>query len=83
MLRVLLTIGAIVVGIAGSPAAQAAPPTATTSPSPAPTAGASVYYPDCKAACADGVAPLYRGQLGYRPGLDRDGDGVACEVCPR
>ncbi|MCL2737150.1 MAG: excalibur calcium-binding domain-containing protein [Propionibacteriaceae bacterium] len=22
---------------------------------------------------------MYRGQPGYRPALDRDGDGIACE----
>ncbi|MGD1171018.1 excalibur calcium-binding domain-containing protein [Mycobacterium seoulense] len=70
--------GAIAVGIAVAPPAQAAPSTSTTT---SPTTGASVYYPNCKAACADGVAPIYRGQPGYRPGLDRDGDGIACEVC--
>jgi len=39
----------------------------------------SVYYPDCAAARAAGAAPLHRGDPGYRSGLDRDGDGVACE----
>jgi hypothetical protein len=48
-------------------------------PAPAPGTGPSVYYPNCKAAPAAGAAPLYRGQPGYRPGLDGDGDGVACE----
>ncbi len=28
---------------------------------------------------AAGKAPLYRGQPGYAPKLDRDGDGIACE----
>jgi hypothetical protein len=28
---------------------------------------------------AAGKAPLYRGDPGYRAGLDRDDDGVACE----
>ncbi|WP_444543648.1 excalibur calcium-binding domain-containing protein [Nocardia aobensis] len=28
---------------------------------------------------AAGAAPLHGGEPGYRPGLDRDGDGVACE----
>lgn len=37
------------------------------------------YYPSCKIARAAGVTPLRRGDRGYRPGLDRDGDGVACE----
>jgi hypothetical protein len=44
-----------------------------------PSDGPSVYYPNCKAARAAGAAPIYAGQPGYRPGLDRDGDGVACE----
>jgi len=39
----------------------------------------STYYRNCAAARAAGAAPLYRGQPGYRPGLDRDDDGVACE----
>jgi hypothetical protein len=38
-----------------------------------------VYYANCDAVRAAGAAPLYRGQPGYRAGLDRDGDGVACE----
>jgi excalibur calcium-binding domain-containing protein len=42
-------------------------------------ANGSVYYPNCAAARADGVAPLYLGQPGYRAPLDADGDGVACE----
>ncbi|WP_252171709.1 excalibur calcium-binding domain-containing protein [Sphingopyxis sp. USTB-05] len=25
------------------------------------------------------MAPIYRGELGYREGLDADADGVACE----
>jgi hypothetical protein len=70
--------GAVAVGSAGAPVAHAAP--STTTPSPAPTQGSSVYYRNCAEACADGVAPIRRGQPGYRPGLDRDGDGVACEV---
>ena len=39
----------------------------------------AVYYRNCAAARAAGAAPMYRGQPGYRPALDRDGDGVACE----
>ena len=37
------------------------------------------YYPNCTAARRAGAAPLYRGQPGYRPPLDRDRDGIACE----
>jgi hypothetical protein len=55
-------------------APQYVPPAA-----PTPDVGSPVYYPNCKAAKAAGATPLYRGQPGYRPGLDGDGDGVACE----
>jgi hypothetical protein len=41
--------------------------------------GSPVYYPNCDAARAAGAAPIYRGQPGYRPALDRDDDGIACE----
>ena len=39
------------------------------------TAG-GVFFRNCEAA---GAAPLYFGEPGYRPALDRDRDGVACE----
>ena len=42
-------------------------------------AQSSVYYETCADARAAGAAPLHRGEPGYRPGLDKDGDGVACE----
>ncbi|GAA3318031.1 hypothetical protein GCM10017710_34530 [Arthrobacter ramosus] len=44
-----------------------------------PVAPSSVYYANCTAARAAGAAPIYRGQPGYRPALDRDNDGIACE----
>lgn len=64
-------------------ASPAAPPTADT----APPLGlyeplmpsSSAYYENCAAARRAGAAPLLAGQLGYRSGLDGDGDGVACE----
>ena len=40
----------------------------------------TTYYDNCTAARAAGAAPLYRGEPGYRPGLDRDRDGIACEI---
>ena len=43
------------------------------------TGGGAAYYANCSQARAAGAAPLYVGDPGYRPGLDRDGDGVACE----
>lgn len=42
-------------------------------------AQSDVYYKNCAEARAAGAAPLHRGEPGYRPGLDKDGDGVACE----
>lgn len=40
----------------------------------------SVFYARCADARASGAAPIYEGQPGYRDGLDRDGDGIACEA---
>ena len=42
-------------------------------------AGQAAYYANCAAARAAGAAPLRRGDPGYRAGLDRDSDGIACE----
>lgn len=39
----------------------------------------ATYFANCAAARAAGAAPVRRGRPGYRPGLDRDGDGVGCE----
>lgn len=58
-------------------------PRATTkAPSLAPptTEPPAVYYANCTAVRAAGAAPIYRGEPGYRPALDRDDDGIACEV---
>jgi hypothetical protein len=49
---------------------------------PQPTArddGGAVYYKNCAEARATGAAPLHKGEAGYRPELDRDHDGTACE----
>jgi hypothetical protein len=37
------------------------------------------HWSRCDEARAAGSTPLYFGEPGYRDGLDRDGDGVACE----
>jgi hypothetical protein len=71
-----------------APAAQAPVPAAPAPVAPAPVvpapvpaapAPAAVYYANCAAARAAGAAPIYVGSPGYRPALDRDSDGVACE----
>jgi hypothetical protein len=49
------------------------------SPVGAGTANADPYYKNCAEARAAGVAPLHKGDPGYRPELDRDHDGIACE----
>ncbi|WP_240484328.1 GmrSD restriction endonuclease domain-containing protein [Pseudarthrobacter sulfonivorans] len=65
---------------APAPAVAAAPVApAPVVPAPAPAAPAVAYYANCSAAKAAGAAPIYAGQAGYRAGLDRDSDGVACE----
>ncbi|MEA5367581.1 excalibur calcium-binding domain-containing protein [Amycolatopsis sp., V23-08] len=66
-----------------APETKAAPPKPapepTTEEAPAPEQDSAAYYKNCSAAKAAGAAPLHRGEPGYRPALDRDGDGVACE----
>ncbi|WP_354262150.1 DUF1524 domain-containing protein [Arthrobacter sp. OAP107] len=63
------------------PPAPAAPAPAPVVPAPVPVAPApaAAYYANCTAARAAGAAPLYAGSAGYRPALDRDSDGIACE----
>ncbi|MET9266185.1 excalibur calcium-binding domain-containing protein [Amycolatopsis sp. NPDC004079] len=58
---------------------QAAPPPPPVEDQPEPEQPSAAYYKNCAAAKAAGVAPLHRGDPGYRPALDRDGDGIACE----
>ena len=55
-----------------------APAAASAEPAPSQT-GDDVYYANCSEARAAGAAPMRRGEPGYRGGLDRDNDGVACE----
>jgi hypothetical protein len=59
---------------AAAGSSQPQPTSQATTPS-----ASSVYYPNCAAARAAQAAPIRRGQPGYRSGLDRDHDGVACE----
>ena len=55
-------------------------PQTTVPPPPPTTAAPSVYYQGCDEARAAGAAPISQGEPGYRPELDRDHDGVACET---
>ncbi len=54
--------------------------TESATETPAAQADSGVYYANCAAARAAGAAPLNRGEPGYRAGLDRDHDGIACET---
>nr|WP_236783109.1 DUF1524 domain-containing protein [Arthrobacter sp. QXT-31] len=69
--------------VAPAPAAAAPAPAPVVSapvmPAPLSAAPAAAYYANCSAAKAAGAAPLYVGSPGYRPALDRDSDGIACE----
>ncbi|MFV8276665.1 excalibur calcium-binding domain-containing protein [Mycobacteroides abscessus] len=66
------TIGSLLAGVITSLAipfsANATTPTRVDPP-----------YGSCKEAHADGAYNIKRGDPGYRPKLDRDNDGVACE----
>lgn len=60
------------------PQVRVAPTTPAPETTPAePESG--VYYANCAAARAAGVAPLRTGDPGYASHLDRDKDGIACE----
>ena len=62
-----------------APVATAPPqtqPPATQPPATSPPSGA---YANCTAARNAGAAPVHRGEPGYGPHLDGDGDGVGCE----
>jgi micrococcal nuclease len=68
------------------PRLQAPEPAPQPEPAPEPEPaseaddGGLAYYDNCSDVRAAGAAPLYAGDPGYRSGLDRDGDGVACET---
>jgi len=59
---------------------QAKAPALVVEPTP-PLAAAVATAPfrNCAQARAAGAAPVLRGQPGYGPHLDADGDGVGCE----
>jgi hypothetical protein len=64
------------------PPAPEPEPAAPEPPAPEPPAAPpaqDAYYANCAEARNAGAAPILRGQPGYRSGLDRDNDGIACE----
>lgn len=54
--------------------------TTATAPNTVRTTANSVYYANCTEMRNAGAAPISRGKPGYRPALDRDNDGLACET---
>ena len=70
-------VGAQTAGALGIWNAAAANPPAVQPAVAVPESNA--YYSNCAEARAAGAAPLFRGEPGYRTGLDGDDDGVACE----
>jgi hypothetical protein len=58
------------------PAYESSTPARRSTSAPSESA---VFYRGCREVRAAGAAPLYRGQPGYREGMDGDGDGIACE----
>lgn len=66
-----------------APAPQAAPARVAPAPAPvhiqAPAPAPVRHVANCTEARRLGIAPIYRGDASYRPALDRDNDGVACE----
>jgi hypothetical protein len=69
--------GVFALAPSGQPVTVAAP-TAASAGEATPGPG-GVFYLYCADALAAGASPLRVGKPGYRPALDRDGDGVACE----
>ncbi|SFG08836.1 Excalibur calcium-binding domain-containing protein [Novosphingobium sp. CF614] len=68
------------VAVEAAPTARAAPiRKARTHANPPRRKAAPSHFASCREARAAGAAPLRRGEPGYAPRLDRDGDGVACE----
>ncbi len=53
-------------------------PTSQAKPAPF-VGGGSTSFANCTAVRAAGKAPIRRGDPGYAPHLDRDGDGIGCE----
>ena len=75
-----IVIGLVLLALIGCNDSNTTPtptPTPTLIISPIPTS--VTYYKNCEEAKKAKTTPLYKGDPGYRLGLDDDGDGVACE----
>jgi len=70
--------------VAPTPAAPQPAPTTPPRPrprpaTPAPAPPAELHFSSCKEARAAGYSHMRRGEPGYSPHLDGDGDGIACD----
>lgn len=71
-------VPAVIEPVATMPAPVLSKPSAL--PMSAPVEPVSqIFWQNCSQARAAGAAPIYVGEPGYRPGPDRDDDGIACE----
>jgi Excalibur calcium-binding domain len=69
-----------ILGLNGIAEAQSSRrPQSAEQPTRAPELMRGGAFRNCDAARAAGAAPVRRGEPGYGPHLDRDGDGVGCE----
>ncbi|WP_227014031.1 excalibur calcium-binding domain-containing protein [Paenibacillus psychroresistens] len=62
---------------------KASSSTAASTPTPTPTPSNVIdidKYKSCAEVKAAGKAPIRTGEPGYSSSLDRDGDGIACEI---
>jgi hypothetical protein len=61
-----------------APASRAPPASSYVAPPSRPTYSTAAFA-NCTEARAAGAAPVWRGDPGYGPHLDRDHDGIGCE----
>jgi len=66
-------------GAGGGSPAPFSPPRQQRQSFASPFASIGGAFRNCAEARGAGAAPVYAGQPGYGPHLDRDGDGVGCE----
>ncbi|WP_408066038.1 GmrSD restriction endonuclease domain-containing protein [[Mycobacterium] zoologicum] len=74
----ILSAGSGAPDVPPPPESEPAPAEPVPFAAPMPPPG-EIDFSNCAAARAAGATPILAGQPGYRGGLDRDGDGVACE----
>lgn len=77
LLGLVLLVGAVT--FVAAPHIEMILATSTRAPEDIAAVERSRYFAGCNDARAAGAAPIYRGTPGYRPEMDGDGDGIACE----